>query len=172
LKKAYVFQNYKDTLLPWFNNFKNVSIINNDPTKIHELLKAFGLNDLQNKYPYELSGGQQQMLSLAKAFAYSADIMLLDEPFSGLDYNKSRYFWNLFTNFWNRQNTTTFLVSHSIEEALYLGEKIHIFSNDTKNKFLEQIDLPFPKPNGLDWFKTDNFFQTRKRIEDLITNQK
>lgn len=166
-KYSYVFQNYKDTLLPWLSVKKNLEILEPNEERLGKLINTFNLESLANRYTYELSGGQQQILALARAFAYSSDIMLLDEPFSALDFNRSRKLWKIFIDLWESESTTTFLVSHSIEEAIFLAEKLHILSS-TPVQIKETITLPFPKPGGLKWFGSEDYFKVRKKIENIL----
>ena len=168
---SYVFQNYKDTLLPWLTVRRNLSILENNLLRVDRLLDKFGLYHFKDSYPYELSGGQQQILAIVKAIAYSSDIMLLDEPFSALDFNRARKFWQIFTNIWETEGTTAFLVSHSIEEAIFLGEHLHIMSK-IPTRVIERIDLVFPKPQGLHWFASDEYFNVRRHIEDILETPK
>lgn len=87
------------------------------------LVDNLGLSDLLNRYPNNLSGGQQQRVSLARAFALKADLLLMDEPFSALDAITREEMQDVFIDLWQKQKVSTILVTHYVEEALYLGQK-------------------------------------------------
>ncbi len=82
-----------------------------------------------NRYPNNLSGGQQQRVSLARAFALKADLLLMDEPFSALDAITREEMQDVFIDLWQKQKVSTILVTHYVEEALYLGQKIIVMTS-------------------------------------------
>ena len=96
--------------------------------KIKLLLAQLGIDNLCERYPGELSGGQQQRVSLARVFALHPDILLMDEPFSALDAITREDMQNVFLRLWYDYAVTTILVTHYVEEALYLGQQIVILS--------------------------------------------
>lgn len=87
------------------------------------LVDNLGLSNLLNRYPNNLSGGQQQRVSLARSFALKADLLLMDEPFSALDAITREEMQDVFIDLWQKQKVSTILVTHYVEEALYLGQK-------------------------------------------------
>ena len=123
-------------LFPWKTVYENVclglkirGIEKNRQKKIVEkLLKDMGLYEFKNSYPKELSGGMQQRVAIARALALNPEIMLMDEPFSSLDALTREKLQNFLLELQNKDNITTVLVTHNIEEAVFLGKKIVILS--------------------------------------------
>lgn len=129
-----VFQNYG--LLPWRTVYENVvmglKLRGIDTKREHEyakyILEELGLLELSKRYPKELSGGQKQRVAIARAFIIKPDILLMDEPFSALDAITREEMQTLFLNIWKEHRVTTIFITHSVDEALYLGKKIIILS--------------------------------------------
>ena len=96
--------------------------------KVEDLLEKLGLKEYGHKYPFELSGGQRQRVAIARALALDPQILLMDEPFSALDSLTREQMQNLILQLWREKEFTSVLVTHSIEEAVFLGEKIVILS--------------------------------------------
>lgn len=131
---GFIPQNYG--LLPWKKVFENIQLgvkIKNpkdadNPERLALLLEQLGLRGLENRYPRELSGGQQQRVALARAFLLKPDLLLMDEPFSALDAMTREEIQNVFLDVWKQHSVSTILVTHHVEEAVYLGQKIVILS--------------------------------------------
>ena len=125
-------QNYG--LLPWKNVQDNVGLacrIKKQPVaqeKRDRLLSDLGLAGFERRYPREPSGGQQQRVGLAREFLLEPDILLMDEPFSALDAITREEMQNIFLRLWQENSVTTLLVTHYVEEALYLAQTIVVFS--------------------------------------------
>ena len=135
-KIGFMPQNYG--LLPWDSVKENILLgcrIRGMDRALAEkqmegLLDQLGIRGLEERYPHELSGGQQQRVGLARAFLLSPDVLLMDEPFSALDAITREDMQEVFLGLWKRQEVTTVLVTHYVEEALYLGQRIVIMSAD------------------------------------------
>lgn len=133
-KIGFIPQNYG--LLPWKNIVDNIRLgvkIKNKNTKdsgdtLAEMVQLLGLGGLEYRYPGELSGGQQQRVALARAFLLHPDLLLMDEPFSALDAITREEIQNVFLDVWRKHSVSTILVTHHVEEAVYLGRKIVILS--------------------------------------------
>lgn len=135
IKIGYMFQ--EDTLFDWLTVYENIILalkITKSNTKenqnyVKNLLKKYNLYEFKNKYPHELSGGMKQRISLIRTLSYKPDILLLDEPFSALDYQTrikiSEDVYNIIKN----ENKTAIIVTHDIEEAIALCNKIIVLSN-------------------------------------------
>ena len=135
IKIGYMFQ--EDTLFDWLTVYENIILalkITKSNTKenqnyVKNLLKKYNLYEFKNKYPHELSGGMKQRISLIRTLSYKPDILLLDEPFSALDYQTrikiSEDVYNIIKN----ENKTAIIVSHDIEEAIALCNKVIVLSN-------------------------------------------
>lgn len=105
------------------------------------LLDSLHVREFLDQYPHELSGGQRQRIAIMRALLLKPDILLMDEPFSALDAFTREELQDLFLSLWNTNPITTLFVTHSIEEALYLGEHILIF-NPHNRSGLKEIDNP------------------------------
>ncbi|MGN8836259.1 ABC transporter ATP-binding protein [Mitsuokella jalaludinii] len=101
-----------------------------DEARLAKLMTALHIEELASRYPHELSGGQQQRVSLARAFLLRPDILLMDEPFSALDAITREEMQDVFLALWQEQHVTTLLVTHYVEEALYLGQEIALMAAD------------------------------------------
>ncbi len=133
-------------------------------TKIYEALNILNILD---KYPRELSGGQVQRAAIARAFILEPDLLLMDEPFSALDAITKEEARELFLNMWKQRKPTTILVTHSIEEALYLGKMIFVMGSQG-GVIKYRMDNPFfgtLYPTQVDYLVTKQILR-----EQLITN--
>jgi NitT/TauT family transport system ATP-binding protein len=136
IKFGYVFQNYREALFPWLRSIDNIQY----PLKLMELPKAqrrarteellahLGVKIDLKRYPYELSGGQQQLVSIMRALVVQPEILFLDEPFSALDYEMTLFMRDQLQRIFIETGTTTVLVSHDLEEAVYLADRILLLS--------------------------------------------
>ena len=98
-------------------------------TRAEELIEQVELSDHARKYPHQLSGGQQQRVAIARSLAMEPRILLMDEPFSALDEPTRLEMQELILQLWNRIHPTVFCVTHSVSEAVYLGERVWIFTH-------------------------------------------
>lgn len=112
--------------------------------KMDTLMKNLNIYQLKKRYPSELSGGQKQRVAIVRSFLMKPDILLLDEAFSALDAIIKEEAQELFLNIWSENKISTFFVTHSIDEAIYMGKKIIIMSN-TPGEIIEVIDNPMFK---------------------------
>jgi NitT/TauT family transport system ATP-binding protein len=136
IKFGYVFQNYREALFPWLRSVDNIEY----PLKLMKLPKAardqrverllasLGVKIDLKRYPYELSGGQQQLISIMRALVVEPEILFLDEPFSALDYEMTLFMRDQLQRIFVETGTTTVLVSHDLEEAVYLADRILLLS--------------------------------------------
>lgn len=147
-----VFQEY--SLMPWRTVLENVSF-GLEVKKIKktqresiskEILKTFGLEDFINSYPYELSGGMQQRVAIARAIATSPLILFMDEPFGALDAYTRFQMQKELIEFWLEEKRTVLFVTHSVEEAIFLGTKVILMSPRPGEIAKEyEIDLEYPR---------------------------
>ncbi len=141
-----ILQNYG--LLPWKTVYQNAMLglkIKKGRPVLDEyssyILQRLGINNLLHRYPKELSGGQQQRVAIARAFILKPDLLLMDEPFSALDAISREEMQELFLQTWKENNVTTVFITHSVDEALYLGSKIAVFS-PSPGRILKVLDNP------------------------------
>lgn len=141
-KISIVFQ--EPRLMPWINVFSNITFGMNKEArreckdKIYNLINMIGLNGFDKAYPYQLSLGMMQRVAIARALANDGDIILMDEPFASLDYFTRETLQNETVNIYMRGKKSIIFVTHSIDEALILGEKIIIFEG---GKIKKEYDL-------------------------------
>ncbi|MCF6097249.1 ABC transporter ATP-binding protein [Thermovorax subterraneus] len=138
-------------LLPWKRVFENALLGLKVKKKVIEkkdkeyaeyILARVGLSGLFKRYPGELSGGQKQRVAIARAFIMKPDILLLDEPFSALDAITREEMQDLFLDVWKSDSVSTVFVTHSTEEAMYLGKKITVMTGPP-GRIVTTIDNPF-----------------------------
>jgi NitT/TauT family transport system ATP-binding protein len=125
---SYVFQ--EDRLLPWKNVYDNIHIVNSSSSREQcmDLLRNVGLEGFEKHYPSQLSGGMRQRCSIARAFNFDADLLLMDEPLKSLDYTLRLNMIKYILNLWNSTKKNIIYVTHEIDEAILLGDKILVLS--------------------------------------------
>jgi len=133
---AMVFQEYGRSLFPWLRVHENVELplkakglpsVQRRPL-VAEALDAVGLADAQGAYPWQLSGGMQQRVAIARAVAFQPRVMLMDEPFAAVDAQTRADLEDLIRSVWQRFGVTLLFVTHDIDEAVYLGERVIVLS--------------------------------------------
>jgi NitT/TauT family transport system ATP-binding protein len=133
---GYVFQNYREALFPWLRAVDNIEYplkLTNLPKRerrdrVDRLVSRLGVKIDLNLYPYQMSGGQQQLVSIMRAVVVDPEILFLDEPFSALDYEMTLFMRDQLQRLFVETGTTTLLVSHDLEEAVYLADHILLLS--------------------------------------------
>ena len=165
-------QNYG--LLPWKTVRENVELggrIRHERVRENEtasMMQRLGIDTFGERYPKELSGGQQQRVGLARAFLLRPDVLLMDEPFSALDAITREEMQEVFLSLWHEQHVTTVLVTHYVEEALYLGQRIVILA-DAPGRIAEVLDNPLfgciDQRNKVEFFRMSCYLreQIKKR---------
>ncbi|WP_400243551.1 ABC transporter ATP-binding protein [Niallia sp. JL1B1071] len=133
---------FDNILLPL--NIKGRQIDKTTLTNIDEIMEKLEIRLLKDQFPNKLSGGQKQRVAIARAFVLQPDILLMDEPFSALDALTRENIQELFLKIWKEQNITTLLITHSVEEAIYLGTKIVIMS-PSPGRIITILDNPVHK---------------------------
>lgn len=150
---SYIFQ--EPRLLPWKTVRDNIDFVLSremDPserkTKLDELLKLVDMESFADYYPSQLSGGMSQRVSLARAFALPSQIILMDEPLSGLDVSLKRNILNRFVGIWTNDRRTVIYVTHDIDEALMLGNEIFVIGERPVKVLLhKKIETALEKRN-------------------------
>jgi NitT/TauT family transport system ATP-binding protein len=136
IKFGYVFQNYREALFPWLRAFDNIAYPlklkgvgkSERRAQVEKLVARLGVRLDLNKYPYQMSGGQQQLVSIMRALIVEPEILFLDEPFSALDYEMTLFMREQLQKLFMETKTTTVLVSHDLEEAVYLADRVLLLS--------------------------------------------
>ncbi|MFI2506630.1 ABC transporter ATP-binding protein [Streptomyces sp. NPDC018972] len=148
---AFVFQEYGRSLFPWMRVGQNVEL----PLKqkdlgkgrrrelVEDALASVGLADAAGAYPWQLSGGMQQRVAIARALAYEPEVLLMDEPFAAVDAQTRADLEDLVRRLWRERGITVLFVTHDIDEAVYLGERVIVLSaSPTVVREQLKVDLP------------------------------
>jgi len=138
IKFGYVFQNYREALFPWMRAFDNIAYplkmmkVAPAERKAHteRLVAHLGIKLDLNLYPYQMSGGQQQLVSIMRALVVEPEILFLDEPFSALDYEMTLFMRAQLQKLFMESGTTMVMVSHDLEEAVYLADRVLLLSRN------------------------------------------
>lgn len=119
------------TLLPWKTVIENVKFVlnNDDERKVHNILRVLELSEVADCFPYQLSGGMQQRVALARAFAYPSNLLIMDEPFIGLDIALKKRIFRQMRRMWRYYPKTIILVTHNREELSALAHRIITLGN-------------------------------------------
>jgi NitT/TauT family transport system ATP-binding protein len=149
---AVVFQEYGRSLFPWMRVRENVELPLKQKSSLSrarrrelvaEALESVGLADAAGAYPWQLSGGMQQRVAIARALAYEPDVLLMDEPFAAVDAQTRADLEDLVRRLWRERGMTILFVTHDIDEAVYLGERVLVLSaSPTVVQEQLKIDLP------------------------------
>lgn len=142
-KIGYVFQ--EDRLLPWKSVYENIKLVNKSASNkaIDDLIETVGLKGFESKNPHQLSGGMRQRCSIARAFNYEGDLLLMDEPFKSLDYDLRLSMVTALVDIWNKWKNTVVFVTHELDEALLLGDEIVVLDkNPCRVKQVFQLEIP------------------------------
>src|SRR5580704_16183956 len=151
---SYVFQNYRDALFPWLRAIDNIHYPlkimglsrREREARVEQLLADFEVKIDLNSYPYMLSGGQQQTVSILRALVTDPEVLFLDEPFSALDYEMTLFMRQQLQRIFMKTKTTTLLVSHDLEAAVQLANRVLLLTRrPTRVADFVAIDLPWPR---------------------------
>lgn len=168
---GYVFQNHADSLLPWLSVRDNIAFplkirglsSNEIDEKVEPRLEQFRLENHSERFVYELSGGQQQLVAIARAMVYEPSLLILDEPFSQLDFSVARGIWTQLWEMWRREPVTTLCVSHNVDEAVFLGQRVCVLSK-RPGRVVDDIGVPLGRDRSLSLLTSEEFFLVRKRV--------
>jgi NitT/TauT family transport system ATP-binding protein len=173
---AMVFQEYGRSLLPWRTVNGNIELpLRYQPLtseerrrRVGESLQAVGLAGFGERYPWQLSGGMQQRVAIARALAYRPKLLLMDEPFASVDAQTRADLEDLVAEVRDRFGITIVLVTHDIDESVYLSDRVIVLSR-SPSKVLAQIDIGLSRPRDQIGTKaTPQFVEKRSVIAQLI----
>lgn len=182
IKTAYVFQQY--ALFPWRTALSNVEFgleMRNVPKEergqiAKKLLSQFGLSDFGDRFPYQLSGGMQQRVAIARALATNPDVLLMDEPYAALDAQTREILQNELLKIWETTHTTVIFVTHSIDEAVFLADKVAVMT--ARPGIIKTIiDIDLSRPRDADIRSSNEFADNRHKVwgalkEEVLKAQK
>lgn len=152
--RGVVFQNY--ALMPWMTVAENIRFavetvypnlsITRQKEIVQDYISLVGLRGAERKHPHELSGGMKQRVGIARALAINPQILLMDEPFGALDALTRGFLQDEIERIWEQERKTVILITHSIEEALLLSDKIVMMTRGPAARVAQVLDVPFPRP--------------------------
>ncbi|MFD4675986.1 ABC transporter ATP-binding protein [Lentzea sp. NPDC058450] len=173
---ASVFQDYSRSLMPWFSVARNVDLpLRNKyrsasvrEEKVSGALAAVGLESFGSRYPWELSGGMQQRVAIARGLAYEPEILLLDEPFASVDAQTRADLEDLILQVRDTTGVTMLLVTHDIDEAVYLADRVVVMSA-RPSVVVETVEIDLPRPRDQVGTKSlARFAELRAHVLGLI----
>ncbi|WP_199330587.1 nitrate ABC transporter ATP-binding protein [Microcoleus sp. FACHB-68] len=172
-----VFQNY--ALLPWLTAYENVylAIDSAYPNKsgaekaamTREHLAMVGLTEAADKKPSQISGGMKQRVSIARALAMRPKVLILDEPFGALDAITKEELQEELLKIWNDHRATVLMITHDIDEALFLADRLVMMTNGPAAKIGEILEIPFPRPRDRARIMEDpEYYKLRNHALDFL----
>ncbi|HEY2169066.1 MAG TPA: ABC transporter ATP-binding protein [Candidatus Angelobacter sp.] len=167
--RGMVFQKY--TSFPWLTVSENIAYgmkINGVPEAqrketVDRLLKSVGLTEFANVYPETLSGGMQQRVAIARTLALRPSVILMDEPFGALDAQTRSDMQQLLLQIWDETACTILFVTHDVEEAVYLADRIFIMSSHP-GTIVEDVEVPFDRPRDLGLKEKSEFHELQHYV--------
>lgn len=175
-RTAYVFQQY--ALFPWRTALQNVEYaleVRGVPAaerreKARYFLHLFGLKGFEDRFPSQLSGGMQQRVAIARALSTDPQVLLMDEPFAALDAQTRDILQSELLRIWEQIKTTVVFVTHSIDEAIYLADRVVVMTaRPAIVKEIVEIDLP--RPRDLDIRNSEAFNAYRRRVWESLRDE-
>ncbi|MFF3572440.1 ABC transporter ATP-binding protein [Nocardia jiangxiensis] len=177
---AVVFQEYGRSLFPWKTVQQNIDL----PLRqkglpraernrlVEDALTSVGLADSGHAYPWQLSGGMQQRVAIARAVAYEPQVLLMDEPFAAVDAQTRAELEDLVRTLWRNLDITTLFVTHDIDEAVYLGERVLVLSA-SPTRILDNVTIELPvERDQVASRSTPEFAELRARVHRGIQDAK
>jgi NitT/TauT family transport system ATP-binding protein len=174
--RGVVFQQY--SLFPWMTVRKNVEFglkmqglgINARESKARTLLGLAGLLPFENHYPDQLSGGMKQRVGIVRALATSPQVLLMDEPFGALDSQTRTVMQEILTNMWQQLRLSVLFITHDIEEAIFLSEKVYVMTA-RPGRIKAEIPIPLPRPRTPEMMSSPTFHALVRQLKGLIREE-
>ncbi|MGD1944438.1 MAG: ABC transporter ATP-binding protein [Leptolyngbyaceae cyanobacterium] len=174
--RGFVFQQY--SLLPWKTTFQNIELglkIRGMPKaerteRVHEYLNRVGLYKHRSSYPHQLSGGMQQRASIIRALVNSPSVLLMDEPFAALDAQTRHMMQEMLLGIWDDLKTTVIFVTHDIEEAIFLGDRICTMGVHP-GRIKSEIPIDLPRPRHFDDTLSKEFLALNRQVFECIREE-
>lgn len=175
---GFVFQNYREALFPWKRVIDNITYPlriagvsrSGRRERVEELVEQFDIRFDLHRYPYELSGGQQQLVSVLRALAVHPEVLFLDEPFSALDFEMTIMLRDKLQEIVQATRLTTLVVSHDIEEAVYLADEILLLTKPP-TAIAETVAFVCPRPRNTATLAEPAFVATKARCMEIFQRE-
>lgn len=174
--RGVVFQTY--TLFPWLTARENVEFaLRDEPLsraarrqRAIELLALVGLEQFADAHPSQLSGGMKQRVAIARALSYRPSILLMDEPFGALDALTRRLMQELLTQVWEQHRLTVLFVTHDVEEAIYVSDRVLVMTN-RPGQIKTEIKVDLPRPRTAEIAASTQFGELKGRVLAAIHDE-
>lgn len=168
---GYIFQDYIESLFPWSRVIDNIGLslklqgirLRRRHKEVCEFLERLGINIPLKSYPYQLSGGQKQLVAISRALLFRPDLLVMDEPFSALDHEARFSIQNKVQQLWNEQGLTIAFVSHEIDEAIYLADRLILLTKRPMT-IRKVFDISLPRPRNHEILETEEFFRLKAAV--------
>jgi len=180
LQQAVVFQSH--SLLPWLTTLQNVTIAvrarwpewSKEKIREHSLsfLKLVGLDQVTDRKPHQLSGGMKQRVGIARAFAIDARLLLMDEPFGALDALTRGTIQEELVKIWGKSRKTVFMITHDIDEAILLSDRIFLMTNGPNARIAESVVIDLPRPRTrAEIIHHPDYYKIRNHLVDFLVKR-
>jgi NitT/TauT family transport system ATP-binding protein len=162
-------------LMPWRTVIENIKLPlevkqieeTSARTKAREMIELVGLQGFEESLPRDLSGGMAQRVAIARALIHDPDLLLLDEPFGSLDALTRERMWNELSRIWQLRQKTVIMVTHSINESLFLADRVLVLTQRPgKVKLDLNVDLPRPRQDDIRY--TPHFGELARKLREAI----
>lgn len=166
-ERAVIFQ--QDALFPWLKTYDNVISgvkargVKGYESRAEKLLAQVRLTEFSHRYPYQLSGGMRQRAAIARALIGDSKALLMDEPFAALDAQTRSEMHDLLQTVWDDYHPTIVFITHDIEEALILGDRVAVMA-PRPGRIVDVIDVGFPRPRTLELTTQSDFNKLKSEI--------
>lgn len=162
-------------LLPWRNSLENVLLpgeLFGRQTKAlreeaREIMDSVELGGFEDSYPWQLSGGMQQRVALARTLLYRPRLLLMDEPFGALDEFTREKMNNLLIELWSQHRNTVIFITHNIQEAVLLSDRVFVMT-PRPGRLVEKISVDLDQPRSIEVMKENTFTETVFRVRELL----
>lgn len=162
-------------LMPWRTVIENIKLpldvknMDNQTAqaKAHEMVELIGLQGFEDSLPRDLSGGMAQRVAIARALIHDPDLLLLDEPFASLDAMTRERMWTELSRIWHARQKTVIMVTHSINESLFLADRVLVLTQ-RPGKIKLDVDVDLPRPRKDDIRYTPHFGKLARKLREAI----
>jgi NitT/TauT family transport system ATP-binding protein len=177
-KLSYVFQNYRDALFPWMRALGNIQYplkllgldAQSRARRVEALLAEFDVRIDLHRYPYQLSGGQQQTISILRALITDPEVLFLDEPFSALDYEMTLFMRERLQHVFMKRRNTMVFVSHDLEEAVQLSNRVLLLTRPPA-RVAEIVPVPVAWPRDAKSLSQPDFVAVKSHCLDVFSRE-
>lgn len=178
-KIGFVFQDYRPTLFPWRRNIDNITLpleiagfsVGRRRKHAWVLLSKLNIDLPLQRFPYELSGGQQQLLAISRAFVMEPDVLILDETFSALDCLIRLHLQQKLQDIWLKVPATTIFVTHDIDEAIFLADRVVVLS-PRPAQVISDFKVELPRPRDTNTRVSGKFAEMRAEVLKLMGGER